>query len=88
MPRYLMETGVVTTPVLDEAERLVAHRFPEIAVERRYVTDDGITARAVWVCRAPSEAHLGRWAASAELSITSMCRIAADHRPASGGVNR
>jgi hypothetical protein len=82
-----METGSDTGPRLDEAERLAVHRFPEISVEHRFIADDGATARAVWVCRAPSPSHLGRWAESAELSITSMSRIAAEHRPASGGVN-
>jgi hypothetical protein len=81
MPRYLLETGAVSGSRLDGAERLAAQRFPEISVERHYVTDDGTTARAVWVCRAPSETHLGRWAESAELTVTSMCRIAAEHRP-------
>ena len=88
MPRYLVQTDEVTGSGLNGAERLAARRFPEISIEHRYVSDDGTTAREVWICRAPSEAHLGRWAESAHLSITSMCRIAADHRPAPGGMNR
>ena len=78
MPRYLVETSVVGGSHLDHAEGLLAHRFPEISVERRFLTDDDTTTRAIWVCRAPSDAHVVRWAASAELSITSMRRIAAD----------
>jgi hypothetical protein len=78
-----METDITAASTVETelagAERLAAHRFPEVAVERRYVTEDGTTARAVWVCRAPSEAHLGRWAESAELNVTSVGRITADH---------
>jgi hypothetical protein len=81
MPRYLLETRAESGSRLEGAERLAAQRFPEISFERHYVTDDGSTARAIWVCRAPSVAHLGRWAETAELAVTSMCRIAAEYRP-------
>jgi hypothetical protein len=37
-------------------------RFPEVAVERRYSPHADGANREVWVCRAPSEAHVKRWA--------------------------
>jgi hypothetical protein len=79
MPRYLVETAVVATPMVDTVMQLVAQRFPEISVEHRYTAHDDTDAREYWVCRAPSEAHLDRWTAAAELPVESVHRIGAEH---------
>jgi hypothetical protein len=81
MPRYLLETAVVGTPTVDAVLKLVAHRFPEIAVEVRYTAHDHVDAREFWVCRAPSVAHLDRWTAAADLPVESVHRIDAEHPP-------
>jgi hypothetical protein len=75
MPRYLLETDLVAGGHVEGAEGLTVRRFPEIAVERRYSTQDRTGARAIWVCRAPSEAHIGRWAAALHLSVASVRRV-------------
>jgi hypothetical protein len=65
MPRYLLKTHVIATPRIDAAVRLASQRFPEIAVEDVSVDDTG--ARTLWLCRAPSETHVSRWAEAAQL---------------------
>ena len=83
MPRYLFETDVDARSQLDAAGRLAAQRFPEITIEHRYTTHDDTGARVLWVCRAPTEVHLGRWAAAAHLALTCIRRVAADAPPTS-----
>jgi hypothetical protein len=78
MPRYLVETDLVDATQLDGAEGLAERRFPELSVERRYSTHDGTGVRVIWVCRAPSEAHVDRWAAALRLPAPSVRHIHAD----------
>jgi hypothetical protein len=75
MPRYLVETDAPAATELDAAVHLAGHRFPEIDVQRTYITHDTSGPQAWWVCRAPSESHLGRWAAAAGLRIASRWRV-------------
>ncbi|MPY93055.1 MAG: hypothetical protein GEV08_08315 [Acidimicrobiia bacterium] len=80
MPQFLFETGPTGGPHLDDAGGLAARRFPEVVVEHRYaVHDDG--RRDVWVCRAPSKAHIERWAAAARLELRSLHQVDADVSP-------
>jgi hypothetical protein len=72
MPRYLCETGAVDPVRLDDAVRLAAHRFPEIALEHRRTTVGDTQSQTLWLCRAPSEAHLIRWAEAAQLALASV----------------
>jgi hypothetical protein len=74
MPRYLFETQTAARQ-LDAAVELAALRFPEITVEQRYLEHDGSNGRAILVCRAPSDAHLRRWAVSTQLPLTSLRHI-------------
>jgi hypothetical protein len=50
---------------------LAAERYPEIAFENQFVAHDG-QAREVWVCQAPSKAHLQRWARAAHLTVRAL----------------
>lgn len=79
MPRYLLEAKVVTASGSAAAIELAARRFPEVAVEHCYVAHDAAGARTTWVCRAPSEAHLQRWAATGGLPLVAVRRVDADH---------
>ena len=76
MPRYMLETVMVHSADLDAAVDLASQRFPEIDVERCDTTGDGVDARVLWMCRAPSETHLHRWAAAAGVAVTSVRRLA------------
>jgi hypothetical protein len=89
MPRYLLETVEGDSGHLDAAVDLAAQRFPEIELERCDTTGDGVDARVLWMCRAPSETHLHRWAAAARVAVASLRRLSthelshpseADHR--------
>jgi hypothetical protein len=83
MPLYLLEFA----PSLDSggaqieaAVSLATRRFPEVAVERRYVVrvED---PREMWVCRAPSEVHVTRWAAEARLGVPTVSHVDAENPP-------
>jgi hypothetical protein len=83
MPLYLLElvpSADAGHAQLEAAVSLATRRFPEVEVERRYVVrvDD---PREVWVCRAPSEAHLTRWAAEAHLDVPSVSHVDAEMPP-------
>jgi hypothetical protein len=77
MPRYLFETDASVRTGRDQVDTL-AHRFPELELEHSYLVHDGGGSREVWVCRAPSEAHLRRWAIAADLMLRHVQRIDAD----------
>ena len=71
MPRFLLETEADAAAQLAATRRLANQRFPEIAVEDRAVAG-GLRDHAYWVCRAPSEAHIGRWAEAIQLTVISV----------------
>jgi hypothetical protein len=62
MPRFLFETAPISRGRFESLTRFGDQRFPEVAVERCYAPHAEGPNREVWVCRAPSEAHLRRWA--------------------------
>jgi hypothetical protein len=73
MPRYLIETADSAGSSGELAMQLVGRRFPEVSVERRLEADDGQSGpHEVWLCSAPSEAHIRRWAAAADLAVRSL----------------
>ncbi len=78
MPRYLVETRPTTASDRDRALRLAAVRFPEVAVEHGYAARAEHDSRDVWVCRAPSKAHIQRWAAAARLALGAVRHIETD----------
>ena len=71
MPRYLLVTA--DGDALDEAVHLAAHRFPEVAVEPVAVTS--ASPQGGWFVRAPSEAHVIRWAEAARLAVGRIQRL-------------
>ena len=71
MPRYRVDIGSVSDDRMSTALRIAVERFPEIALE----TGDAVTDfadRTRWMFRAPSVAHLRRWAEAAHLPVTSV----------------
>ncbi len=81
MPRYLFETPPHSRVRSDAVVRLVALRFPECTVEHRGTEIAGYER---WVCRAPSEAHVHRWADAAGITIEGLRRVEADLAQSSG----
>jgi hypothetical protein len=75
MPRYLLETDVTAPTDFDAAVDMATQRFPEVAVEHCYAEHHRIGARTWWVCQAPSETHVDRWAAAAHLSPLSLRHV-------------
>ena len=75
MPRYLLETRPTTASDRERALHLAALRFPEVAVELAHPghAEHGTPDR--WMCRAPSRAHLERWAAAAHLALGAIRHI-------------
>lgn len=77
MPRYVLGCRAVAGSEREAASDLAATRFPEVTVDQSFAAhdDDGLD---VWVCRAPSENHLRRWAASAGLAVDLLQPVDAD----------
>ena len=48
--------------------------FPEIEIVGRYVSEQH--EDELWICRAPSVAHLERWVAEEPLHVTRIRRLA------------
>jgi len=79
MPRYLLETSATTGPDRDRASAAAAHRFPEVAIEHRFTAQDDSSSRDIWVCRAPSEAHVRRWAHACHLGLAALQSVGPDN---------
>jgi hypothetical protein len=77
MPRYLLDMERTATPD-PGATAVISRRFPEIAVEHRYTAHD-LVGRELWVCRAPSAAHLERWAEASPFELRSLQQIYETH---------
>ena len=80
MPRYVLETRTVTHVSRDEVAVLAATRFPEVVIDLRLAAHEA-EGVDVWVCRAPSEAHLRRLAAAAGLDVHLVQSVDTDHGP-------
>jgi hypothetical protein len=77
MPRYSLRTASISVPARRRAVDIAARRFPEIAVEADHeASGDGTPDGHHWVCRAPSPAHVRRWAAAADLHLVEVQPIA------------
>ena len=70
MPRFVVETLPVDEARRATAQTLLRTRFPELAIHQ--ISSEPAADR--WGCRAPSEAHLHRWAAASQLVIKSLRR--------------
>jgi hypothetical protein len=83
MPHFLLEfvpSGGAGGTQLEAAVSLASSRFPEVVIERRYVVRVA-DLREVWVCRAPSQAHVTRWVAEARLDVPSVRHVDAEVPP-------
>lgn len=77
MPRYSLRTASVSVTTRRRAVEIAGRRFPEVEVEADTTeSGDGGPDRHTWVCRAPSPAHVRRWAAAAELRLVDVELIA------------
>ena len=74
MPHYLIETAAAGDAHVSSAIELTARRFPEVTVECRYVPHHADGSQ-IWVCRAPSEAHVVRWADRARLAPSRTIQV-------------
>ena len=68
MPSYVLGTRTTTRANRDALAELTATRHPEVLVELRFAAHDN-DGLDVWICRAPSETHIRRWAAAADLEL-------------------
>lgn len=75
MPHYLFETEGASEPQRSSGPHLAAWRFPEVAVEHRYAAHGVPHGKELWVCRAPSEAHVHRWAAASDLELAALRHV-------------
>ena len=76
MPRFLVETEPRAAPRSGTADLIWRQRFPEVVVEHRYAAYDQATSREVWLCRAPSSAHIHRWAVATSLPLVALQHVA------------
>jgi hypothetical protein len=68
----LFETSPPGQAQRETAVRLIAERFPEVMVENSYPALREGFGRDRWLCRAPSEAHVRRWAAAAGVQVSDL----------------
>ena len=79
MRRYVLGCRALSRLERDDAVELAAVRYPEIVIDHRYAAhDEGLD---VWVCQAPSENHLRRWAAAAKFTVDLLQAVDPDARP-------
>jgi hypothetical protein len=69
MPRYVFATAPTSQAAADWAMRLVSRRFPELEIEHRTTMEGEAAAHDTWVCHAPNESHVLRWAIAAGLEL-------------------
>ena len=74
MRRFIFETSDQTAADVAAALALAATRFPEVDVEHRYI-GRGESRRELWVCTAPSEMHVARWAAAAAFPVAEIGQV-------------
>jgi hypothetical protein len=67
MPRYMFRVTGSSAVDVEAALSVAASRFPEIGVEHRFL-GRGEHRSEVWVCTAPSETHVVRWATAVSLA--------------------
>lgn len=58
----------------DTAVARLRTRYPEIDLIGRYVSTEGVGE--MWLCRAPSVAHIARWTDEVGLHVTRIRRLA------------
>jgi hypothetical protein len=80
VPRYLLETATTSAEDRKRAGATAAQRFPEVAIERYLSASDPADGRDLWVCRAPSAAHLRRWADACRLTLAALQTIDYERR--------
>ena len=68
MPVFTFVTTALATGDRDRVVELAATRFPEVALGPNQADVDG-SDRITWVCEAPNESHLLRWARAAALEL-------------------
>lgn len=78
MPRYVLESSDIGRAVRSRAAQQPVLRFPELDVEHGFVVRDPRGIRHVWVLRAPSEAHVRRWAETVGLVPSTVGRVELD----------
>jgi len=68
MPRYTFVTAELATLDRERVVELASTRFPEVAL-RPVDADIREPNRMMWVCEAPNESHLLRWAKAAAVEL-------------------
>lgn len=73
----MLEARTISRAHRDDLAVLAATRFPEVVIDLRLAAHeaDGVD---VWVCRAPSEAHVRRLAQAAGLDVHLVQPVDAD----------
>ena len=77
MPSYLSRSARTDDDRIGRAIELASVRFPELALTHRFALRE--TDTEVWLCSAPSAAHVERWSEESRLVIGPVRRI--DERP-------
>ena len=77
----MLETASISAAEREQATATASLRFPEIAVEQRFSARDDNGGRDIWVCRAPSAAHLRRWAEACRFALAVLQPIDTDRSP-------
>lgn len=73
MPDYELSVPHDDRRSMEHVHAHLAKRFPEIEVVGRYVSEQH--GDELWICRAPSVAHVERWIADEALHVTRIRRL-------------
>jgi hypothetical protein len=87
MPSYVLGAGATTRAQRDALAELTVTRHPEVLVDVRYAAHDD-NGLDFWICRAPSDTHIRRWASAGHLDVQLLHPVDLDdaahpHRTAS-----
>ena len=74
MPEFELSVSNDDGRSMEHVTATLARRFPEIHVVGRYRGEQ--QADELWLCRAPSVAHVERWVAEEALYVTRIRRLA------------
>ena len=73
MPDFEVSVSNDVGRSMEHVTATLARRYPEIQIVGRYL--DERHADELWICRAPSVAHVERWATEQALHVTRIRRL-------------
>lgn len=74
MPLFLVQARPITDAESQHAVRVAVERYPEVGLQMHYADHHG-AGEDLWVCRAPTQDHLRRWATAADIPLSTIRHV-------------